>query len=75
MAKLAVWSGDHDRALDAAARMDSGQVDINGGALNPRAPFGGYEQSGVGREIGDYGISDALQIKAIQPVTISGAAR
>ena len=75
MGKLAVWSGDCDRALDAAARMDSGQVDINGGAFNPRAPFGGYKQSGVGREIGDYSISDVLQIKAIQPVTPSGAAR
>jgi aldehyde dehydrogenase (NAD+) len=39
---------------------------INGGAFNPRAPFGGYKQSGVGREIGDYGISDVLQVKAIQ---------
>jgi aldehyde dehydrogenase (NAD+) len=62
----AVWCGDRERALDAAARMDTGQVDINGAAFNPRAPFGGYKQSGIGREIGDFGISDVLQVKAVQ---------
>ena len=62
----AVWSGDRDHALDAAARIDAGQVDINGAAFNPRAPFGGYKQSGIGREIGDFGISDVLEIKAVQ---------
>jgi aldehyde dehydrogenase (NAD+) len=62
----AIWSGDRERALDTAGRIDSGQVNINGAAFNPRAPFGGYKQSGVGREIGDFGISDVLEIKAVQ---------
>jgi aldehyde dehydrogenase (NAD+) len=55
-----------DAAIDTAGRIDSGQVNINGAAFNPRAPFGGYKQSGVGREIGDFGISDVLEIKAVQ---------
>lgn len=62
----AVWSASTDRALEAASAMRTGQVDINGGAFNTRAPFGGYKQSGLGREIGDYGIADVLEIKAVQ---------
>jgi acyl-CoA reductase-like NAD-dependent aldehyde dehydrogenase len=41
----------------------NGQVDINAAPFNLRAPFGGYNQSGIGREIGDYGIEDVLEIK------------
>jgi aldehyde dehydrogenase (NAD+) len=62
----AVWSGDDEHGLEAARRIRTGQVDLNGGAFNPRAPFGGYKQSGIGREIGDYGIADVLEIKAVQ---------
>jgi aldehyde dehydrogenase (NAD+) len=62
----ALWTDDTDRALDWAARIRTGQVDINGAPFNPRAPFGGYKQSGLGREIGDYGIADVLEIKAVQ---------
>jgi acyl-CoA reductase-like NAD-dependent aldehyde dehydrogenase len=43
-----VWSGDEDHALRVARRLRTGQVEINGGAFNPKAPFGGYKQSGVG---------------------------
>jgi aldehyde dehydrogenase (NAD+) len=62
----ALWTEDTDRALDWAARIRTGQVDVNGATFNPRAPFGGCKQSGIGREIGDYGIADVLEIKAVQ---------
>ncbi|WP_443056218.1 aldehyde dehydrogenase family protein [Streptomyces sp. IBSBF 3136] len=41
-------------------------VDVNGGAFNPLAPFGGYKQSGVGREAGRLGFEEFLETKAIQ---------
>ncbi|HWD02169.1 MAG TPA: aldehyde dehydrogenase family protein [Amycolatopsis sp.] len=62
----ALWTGDPDRALDYASRIRTGQVDVNAAPFNPRAPFGGYKASGVGREIGDYGIEDVLETKAVQ---------
>jgi aldehyde dehydrogenase (NAD+) len=62
----AVWSTDEDRAIAFARRMRCGQVDINGGAFNANAPFGGYKRSGVGRELGRYGIEEFLQPKALQ---------
>ncbi|MFI5796620.1 aldehyde dehydrogenase family protein [Streptomyces sp. NPDC051677] len=62
----AVWSGDESRALAVAGRLQSGSVDINGAAFNPVAPFGGYKQSGTGRELGRYGLDEFLQTKAIQ---------
>jgi aldehyde dehydrogenase (NAD+) len=61
-----VWSGDQNRALAVARRMRTGAVDINGGAFNPLAPFGGYKQSGVGRELGEHGMLEFTQVKAIQ---------
>jgi aldehyde dehydrogenase (NAD+) len=61
-----VWSGDPARAESVARRMRTGAVDINGGAFNPSAPFGGYKQSGLGRELGPHGFSEFLQVKAIQ---------
>jgi aldehyde dehydrogenase (NAD+) len=60
-----VW-GSADRALAVARRMRTGAVDINGGAFNPIAPFGGYKQSGIGRELGGYGLAEFRQPKAIQ---------
>jgi len=60
-----VW-GSPDRALAVARRMRTGAVDINGGAFNPIAPFGGYKQSGIGRELGGYGLAEFRQVKAIQ---------
>ncbi len=62
----AVWSRDQDRAVAFARRMRTGMVDINGGAFNPLAPFGGYKQSGNGRELGRYGLEEFLQPKALQ---------
>ncbi|GAB3361870.1 MULTISPECIES: aldehyde dehydrogenase family protein [Amycolatopsis] len=62
----ALWIGDVDQALDWAARIRTGQIDVNAAPFNPRAPFGGYKQSGIGREIGDFGIEDVLEIKAVQ---------
>jgi aldehyde dehydrogenase (NAD+) len=61
-----VWSDDTDRAIRVAKRIRTGQVEINGGAFNPHAPFGGYGQSGHGRENGRYGIEELLQVKALQ---------
>jgi acyl-CoA reductase-like NAD-dependent aldehyde dehydrogenase len=61
-----VQGGDLERAKSVARRMRTGQVDINGGAFNARAPFGGYKQSGNGRERGEYGIEEFLEIKAMQ---------
>lgn len=62
----AVWSGDQQRAEQVARRLRAGQVDINGGAFNLFAPFGGYKQSGIGRELGRYGLEEFLEVKAIQ---------
>jgi aldehyde dehydrogenase (NAD+) len=62
----AVWSGDSDHAVAFAKRMQTGQVDINGGAFNPAAPFGGYKRSGVGRELGRYGVEEFCQSKSLQ---------
>jgi aldehyde dehydrogenase (NAD+) len=60
-----VWSADPDRALRVARRIRAGQVDVNGGRFNYLAPFGGYKQSGIGRELGPYGLEEFLQLKAI----------
>ncbi|MFF3630517.1 aldehyde dehydrogenase family protein [Streptomyces sp. NPDC002164] len=62
----AVWAGDEVEAVAFARRMDTGQVDINGGRFNPLAPFGGYKQSGVGRELGSHGLTEYLQTKSLQ---------
>ncbi|WP_067508363.1 aldehyde dehydrogenase family protein [Actinoplanes sp. TFC3] len=60
-----VW-GEPERALAVARRLRTGAVDLNGAAFNPVAPFGGYKQSGVGRELGSYGLAEFQQTKAIQ---------
>ncbi len=61
-----VWSGDADRAKRVARRLRTGQVDINGGRWNPAAPFGGYKQSGYGREHGTHGFEEFLETKSLQ---------
>jgi acyl-CoA reductase-like NAD-dependent aldehyde dehydrogenase len=61
-----VWSSDEQRAQRVARRIRTGQVEINGGAFNPLAPFGGYKQSGHGRELGRYGLEEFLTVKALQ---------
>ncbi|MCP3098400.1 aldehyde dehydrogenase family protein [Myxococcus sp. K15C18031901] len=61
-----VWSEDVERAKRVARRLRTGQVDVNGGRFNPLAPFGGYRQSGNGRELGRYGLEEFQELKAIQ---------
>lgn len=60
-----VWSGSEAHALQVARRLRTGQVDVNGGPFNLNAPFGGYKQSGIGRENGKYGLEEYLQFKAL----------
>ncbi|GAA4664677.1 aldehyde dehydrogenase family protein [Streptomyces chumphonensis] len=62
----AVWAADDAEAAAFARRMDTGQVDINGGRFNPLAPFGGYKHSGIGRELGRHGLAEYLQTKSLQ---------
>lgn len=62
----AVWAGTDERAIGVARRLRTGQVDINGGAWNAQAPFGGYKQSGYGRENGAYGLEEYLEYKSMQ---------
>ena len=61
----AVWSEDAERALRVARRIRTGQVDINGARWNALAPFGGYKQSGIGREFGEFGLEEYLQVKSV----------
>src|SRR5258708_36609704 len=58
--------GESEHALAIAGRMRAGQVDVNGAQFNPFAPFGGYKQSGNGREYGRQGLEEFLETKAIQ---------
>lgn len=61
-----VWSSDVERAKRVARQLRTGQVDINGGKFNAFAPFGGYKQSGNGREMGKYGLEEFLETKSLQ---------
>ena len=60
-----VSSGSLERARRVAARLQTGMVHINGAHLDSMAPFGGYKQSGNGREWGGYGIEEFLEVKSI----------
>ena len=60
-----VSSGDLDRARKIARRIRTGMVHLNGAALDNKAPFGGYKESGNGREWGHYGFEDFLEVKSI----------
>ena len=62
----AVWGPTDDEAVRVAGRLRTGQVDVNGGRFNPLAPFGGYGQSGNGRELGPHGLDEFTEIKSIQ---------
>lgn len=61
-----VWGADRDAATAVARRIRTGGVEVNGGRYNPLAPFGGYKQSGIGREAGKYGLEEFLQTKSLQ---------
>jgi betaine-aldehyde dehydrogenase len=62
----AVWSADDAHAQKVARRIRAGQIDVNGGAFNMHAPFGGFKQSGHGREAGVYGLEEFLEYKSLQ---------
>ena len=62
----AVWAGDKDKAKAIAKKIKAGQCAINGGEANHEAPFGGYKESGNGREFGDAGLHEYCEIKALQ---------
>src|SRR5215469_1653702 len=61
----AVWSGDQEHAVRVARKLRAGQVEINGGAFNVAAPFGGFGQSGYGRELGVHGLEEFGELKAL----------
>jgi aldehyde dehydrogenase (NAD+) len=61
-----VWSSDEERAIAVARRMRTGQVAVNGGRFNVRAPFGGYRLSGVGRELGEHGLAEYFELTSLQ---------
>ena len=61
-----VWAGTQEHAEQVARKLRTGQVEVNGGAFNPNAPFGGYKQSGIGREYGHFGLEEFLQVKSLQ---------
>ncbi|MCU1370904.1 MAG: aldehyde dehydrogenase [Ilumatobacteraceae bacterium] len=61
-----VWGADVEEAKAVARRIRTGGVEVNGGGYNPLAPFGGYKQSGIGREAGVYGLEEFLQTKSLQ---------
>jgi acyl-CoA reductase-like NAD-dependent aldehyde dehydrogenase len=61
-----VWAGDKAHAEEVARKLRTGQVEVNGGGFNPLAPFGGYKQSGIGRELGRFGLEEFLEVKALQ---------
>jgi betaine-aldehyde dehydrogenase len=60
-----VWGGDADHAKAVARRIRAGQVEVNGGPFNVTAPFGGFKQSGLGREGGTFGLEEFTEVKAL----------
>lgn len=62
----AVFSGDVERAKRVARKLRTGQVDVNGNNFSIMAPFGGYKQSGNGRELGTFGFEEFLEVKSLQ---------
>jgi acyl-CoA reductase-like NAD-dependent aldehyde dehydrogenase len=61
-----VWSADQGRAIQVAKQLRTGQVEINGGQFNPLAPFGGFKQSGHGRELGAAGLAEFFELQSLQ---------
>ncbi len=69
----AVWSSDAERAAGVAARLRTGTVSVNGGGVwySADTPFGGYKQSGNGREMGVAGFEEYLETKVIASAVVS----
>src|SRR5690606_22111382 len=61
-----VGAADPERAKAFARKIRTGQIEVNGGAFNPNAPFGGYKNSGYGREYGTHGFEEFLETKSMQ---------
>jgi aldehyde dehydrogenase (NAD+) len=61
-----VFGADEARALSVAGKLRAGQVDVNGAMFNTKAPFGGFKQSGNGREFGRYGLEEFTELKSVQ---------
>lgn len=62
----AVWGNDVEQAKSVAKKIRTGQITINAGEFNVAAPFGGYKQSGNGRELGIHGLHEFIEIKSLQ---------
>ncbi|TWI25822.1 aldehyde dehydrogenase family protein [Sphingobacterium siyangense] len=60
-----ISSADSERAKRVAEEIDAGRICINGFSHDPMVPFGGFKQSGIGREYGVYGLQPYLEIKAV----------
>jgi betaine-aldehyde dehydrogenase len=60
-----VWTADNDHGLDVARRVRTGSYSVNGFAMEFGAPFGGFKQSGIGRELGPEGLKAYLEAKTI----------
>ncbi len=67
-----VWSGDVARAARVAGRIRAGAITLNGAPPDFGAPFGGFKQSGNGREWGGHGLREFLEVKAILGVPAAG---
>jgi acyl-CoA reductase-like NAD-dependent aldehyde dehydrogenase len=61
-----VWSSDEEHSIAVARRLRTGQVAINGGRFNVRAPFGGFKLSGTGRELGEHGLAEYFELTSLQ---------
>ncbi|MEY2469821.1 MAG: aldehyde dehydrogenase [Actinomycetota bacterium] len=61
-----VWTADHDAGLDVARRIRTGSFGINNYGPDTASPFGGFKASGIGREWGDEGLADFIELKSIQ---------
>ncbi|WP_022962544.1 aldehyde dehydrogenase family protein [Halopseudomonas pelagia] len=68
-----VSSANLDRARNVARRIRTGMVHLNGAPLDNKAPFGGYKESGNGREWGHYGFEDFLEVKSIYGYNVKQA--
>jgi aldehyde dehydrogenase (NAD+) len=61
----AIWSGDPEHARSVATRVRTGRIRINGTPINMKAPHGGFKLSGIGREMGRYGLEEYLEYKSV----------